>query len=248
VSETLVLLHGFAGTRRTWDGVAADMAEQGGERQGYRPLALDLPGHGDAADVESPITFRGSVEHILADCPERFALAGYSLGGRMALLVALAAPERVSRLVLISTTAGISDAAERGRRRDADRRLADELERIPYESFIERWRAQPLFAQDPPAVRALAVAEHRRNRPDALAAALRGLGTGEMEPVWDRLGSLQMPVLVIAGERDEKFRALGERLLARLGNGALLTVPGGHSLALESPAVLASAFAEFSRA
>jgi 2-succinyl-6-hydroxy-2,4-cyclohexadiene-1-carboxylate synthase len=247
VRETLVLLHGFAGTRHTWEEVAAHMGRQGTGQGGYRPLALDLPGHGEAADVESPITFEGSVEHVLAGCPARFALAGYSLGGRIALQVALAAPERVSRLVLVSTTAGISDASERAERRDADHRLADDLERLPYESFIERWRAQPLFAGDPPSVRSLAVAEHRRNRPDALATALRGLGTGEMEPLWDRLGALEMPVLVIVGERDEKFRALGDRLLALLGNGGLLTAPGGHVLPLESPAALATAFAGRSR-
>jgi len=248
VRETLVLLHGFAGTRHTWEEVAAHIGRQGAGQQGYRPLALDLPGHGEAAGAESPITFEGSVEHVLAGCPERFALAGYSLGGRIALQVALAAPERVSRLVLVSTTAGISDPAERAERRDADRRLADELERVPYETFIARWRAHPLFARDPPSVSALAVAEHRRNRPDALAAALRGLGTGEMDPLWHRLSGLEMPVLVIVGERDEKFRALGDRLLALLGNGRLLTAPGGHVLPLESPAALATAFAERSPA
>jgi 2-succinyl-6-hydroxy-2,4-cyclohexadiene-1-carboxylate synthase len=239
VRETLVLLHGFAGTRHTWDQVAARMLPEG-----YLPLALDLPGHGEAAGVERPITFPGCVEHVLAHSPERFALGGYSLGGRIALQVALGAPERVSRLVLVSTTAGIADAAERAERRDADRLLADELERVPYERFIERWRAQPLFAEDPPDVSALAGADHRRNRADALAAALRGLGTGEMEPVWDRLSTLEMPVLVVAGERDEKFRALAERLTALLPDARLLIAPGGHVLPLENPAALATAFDE----
>jgi 2-succinyl-6-hydroxy-2,4-cyclohexadiene-1-carboxylate synthase len=239
VRETLVLLHGFAGTRHTWDQVAAHMGPEG-----YLPMALDLPGHGEAAAVEPPITFAGCVEHVLARCPERFALAGYSLGGRIALQVALAAPERVSRLVLVSSTAGIADAAERAERRRADRRLADEMERASYESFIERWRSQPLFADDPPEVGALARAEHRRNRPGALAAALRGMGTGEMEPVWERLGGLALPVLVVVGARDEKFRALGQRLTALLADARLLILPGGHVLPLENPAALALAFDE----
>lgn len=237
--ETLVLLHGFAGTRHTWDLLAARMGPEG-----YLPLALDLPGHGEAADAEAPITFAGCVGHVLARCPERFALAGYSLGGRIALQVALAAPERVSRLVLVSTTAGITAAAERAKRRSADHGLADELERIPFESFIERWRAQPLFADDPPDVSALAAAEHRRNRPRALAAALRGIGTGEMEPVWDRLSDLHMPALVVVGARDEKFRVLGARLAASLPDARLLTVAGGHVLPLENPAALAAAIEE----
>jgi 2-succinyl-6-hydroxy-2,4-cyclohexadiene-1-carboxylate synthase len=232
----LVLLHGFAGTRHTWDLLTERL-----DPQGYLPLALDLPGHGEAAAGESPITFAACVEHVTQRCPERFALAGYSLGGRIALQVALAAPERVSRLVLVSTTAGISDPAERARRREDDRRLADELEGDSLESFIERWRAQPLFADEPPAAGALARADHRRNRPHSLAAAVRGIGTGEMEPMWDRLSVLQMPVLVVVGSRDEKFRALGERLTAALPRGRLLTVQGGHGLPLENPAALAAA-------
>src|ERR1700674_2117747 len=95
VSENIVLLHGFGGTRRAWDGVLAALPA---ER--YRPLALDFPGHGAFAEAQRPITFEGCVEHVLALSPARFTLCGYSLGGRIALHVALAAPERVERLVL----------------------------------------------------------------------------------------------------------------------------------------------------
>src|SRR5690242_20579193 len=93
----------------------------------YRPLALDLPGHGDSACAEQPFTFGGCTADVLARSPERFTLCGYSLGGRVALHVALAAPSRVRRLLLLSTSAGIEDRAERARRRAADRRLAEEL-------------------------------------------------------------------------------------------------------------------------
>ncbi len=186
--ESVVLLHGFGNTHRGWDGVISAL---GDER--YRPLALDLPGHGEAADVERPITFAGCVAHVLARSPERFTLCGYSLGGRVALHVALAAPERVSRLVLVSTSAGICDDAERARRRRDDHALAEDLQRIPFEQFIERWRTQPLFAAEPADVGALARADQRRNRPDALAAVLRGLGSGEMPSLWPRLRELRCP-------------------------------------------------------
>ena len=164
--ESVVLLHGFSGTHRAWDGVAARL-----HPQRYRPLALDLPGHGDAAGAKRPITFAGCVEDVLARSPERFPLCGYSLGGRVALHVALAAPERVARLVLVCSTAGIEDPDERAERRLADHRLADELERVPFEDFIERWRTQPLFGGEPPDVGALARDDQRRNRPEAMAAA-----------------------------------------------------------------------------
>jgi 2-succinyl-6-hydroxy-2,4-cyclohexadiene-1-carboxylate synthase len=234
--ESVVLLHGFSGTRRAWDGVIAAL-----DAERYRPRALDRPGHGDAADAERPITFDGCVAHVLQRSPERFALCGYSMGGRISLHVALAAPERVQRLVLVASSPGIEDGDERAERRLADRALADELERIPFEEFIERWRTQPLFAEDPPDVGALARADQRRNRPDALAEVLRGLGTGEMRPLWDRLGELTMPVTVLVGERDAKFRERGERMVELLPDARMLVVAGGHGLALESPAAVAHA-------
>jgi 2-succinyl-6-hydroxy-2,4-cyclohexadiene-1-carboxylate synthase len=234
--ETLVLLHGFAGTHRAWDGVIERL-----DPERYRPLAPDLPGHGDQADAPRPISFAGCVEHVLARAPERFALCGYSLGGRVALHVALAAPERVSRLVLVSTTAGIEDGDERAARSEADRRLADELQGGSQEDFVARWCAQPMFAEDPPAVDALARADYRRNRPEAIAAVLRGIGTGEMAPLWDRLPELKMPATVLAGDRDTKFRALARRMADLLPRAVARTVPGGHRLPLEDPAAVARA-------
>ena len=234
--ESVVLLHGFSGTHRAWDGVVARL-----DPERYLPLALDLPGHGAAADAERPITFPGCVAHVLAASPERFVLCGYSQGGRVALHVALAAPERVSRLVLVACSPGVEDTAERSERRLSDHRLADELESIPFEDFIERWRTQPLFADEPPEVGRLAREDQRRNRPDALAAALRGIGTGEMEPLWSRLAELTMPVTVLVGARDEKYRVLGQRMTELLPDAQLVVAPGGHGLPLENPAIVAIA-------
>lgn len=220
--EPLVALHGFAGTGATWAAVEP------------RAVAPDLPGHG-AARLAEP-TFERCVELVLAAAPERFVLAGYSMGGRVALHVALAAPERVRRLVLVSTTAGIEDDAERAARRAADEALAAEFERLPIEEVAERWVSHPLFARDPPAARALQRVDVLRNEPTGLAAALRGIGTGAMPPLWDRLGALAMPVTVLAGERDAKYVALGERLTAALPAAELRVVPGaGHGLPREVP-------------
>jgi 2-succinyl-6-hydroxy-2,4-cyclohexadiene-1-carboxylate synthase len=238
VPESVVLLHGFSGTGRAWDGVVEQL-----DRERYLPLAIDLPGHGEAAEAPRPITFAGCVARVLARAPERFTLCGYSLGGRIALHVALTAPERVSRLVLVSSSAGIEDAGERDERRVADRRLADELEAVPFEEFIERWRAQALFAAEPPQAARLAREDQRRNRPVALAAALRGIGTGEMEPLWDRLSELAMPVTVLAGERDEKYVEIGRRLASLAPRGELVLRAGGHGLLAENPAAVAEALA-----
>ncbi len=232
--ETIVLLHGFAGTRRAWDPLARRL-----DHERYIPLALDLPGHGEQA-AAAPIDFAVCVQHVLARAPARFELCGYSLGGRVALHVALHAPERISRLVLVSTSAGIEDDREREARRACDERLASELESEPYERFIERWRTQPLFASDPPEVGERAREDQRRNSPRALARALRGIGTGQMEPLWTRLGSLAMPTVVLVGDRDEKFLALGRRMADALARGELVVLAGGHRLPLENPAALAA--------
>lgn len=227
--EHVVALHGFAGTGHTWRAVD----------EGF--LAPDLPGHGESGNVLP--TFFTCVAHVLDDAPERFTLVGYSMGGRIALHVALAAAQRVERLVLVATTAGIGDPRERAARRAADERLAAELQESTIEAFADRWVAQPLFADDPPEARRLQREDVLRNDPHCLAAALRGTGTGVMEPLWDRLGELAMPVTVVAGERDAKYRALAGQLAARVrGEAQEVVVPGaGHGLPREAPAALRAA-------
>src|SRR2546423_1386155 len=220
MAETIVLLHGFAGTHRTWDRVTARL-----DAERYRPLALDLRGHGAARDAR-PIGFVECCADVLATAPERFVLCGYSMGGRVAQHVALAAPDRVTRLVLVSTTAGLDDPEERARRLAADAELAAKVEHESIQDFIARWRDQPIFAGDPPWLAAVARADYRRNDPLALAAALRGLSTGAMEPLWSRLRALPVPTAVIAGRRDTKFCAPGERLAAPPPDARLPVVPG----------------------
>src|SRR4051794_37991662 len=128
MASTLMLLHGFTQTGASWAPVAAELGER------YRPLAPDIRGHGTAGE-KRPITVPVCVRDVAEAAPERFALAGYSMGGRLALAVALALPERVERLALIGATPGIEDAVERGRRREDDERLAQEIEASPIEAF-----------------------------------------------------------------------------------------------------------------
>jgi 2-succinyl-6-hydroxy-2,4-cyclohexadiene-1-carboxylate synthase len=222
----LLLLHGFTATGRSWDPVRRHL-----DAQRYPQIV--------APDLRAP-SIPAQVEAL--EQTEPYALAGYSMGGRIALHLALAQPDLVQRLVLVSTTAGIEDAEERAVRRAADERLAEEIERDGVAAFAARWESTPLFAGQPAEVRAAARADRLTHSAATLAATLRGLGTGAMEPVWDRLGEITAEAIVLVGERDPKFRAIGERLAARLPRGELRVVAGaGHAVHLEAPEAVASA-------
>jgi 2-succinyl-6-hydroxy-2,4-cyclohexadiene-1-carboxylate synthase len=232
--QTIVLLHGFTQTGRSWEPTIAALGER------YRALAPDLRGHGEAAAAR-PVSFEAVRADVLALAPERFALCGYSMGGRIALSLALAAPSRVARLVLVGASPGLAGLDERRSRRAADEALADRIEREGIEAFAASWSSLPLFEGQPPAVAAAAHAMRLAQSPAGLAAALRGLGTGVMEPLWQRLPELRIPVALVVGERDAKFRALAERMAAALPDATLHVVPGaGHAVQLERPAAVAA--------
>jgi 2-succinyl-6-hydroxy-2,4-cyclohexadiene-1-carboxylate synthase len=233
VSTPVVALHGFSGTGRAWDPVAAAL--------GRELIAPDLRGHGSASGVR-PVTPEACAQDVIALAPERFVLAGYSMGGRIALRVALAHAGRVEALVLIGTTPGIADPVEREARAREDRDQADGIEGSTIEAFAARWARNPLFKGQAPEVAEAARADRLRNQPAGLAAALRGLGQGACEPLWGRLGELRMPVTLVVGERDGRYRKVAERMAAALPRAELLTVPATrHAVHLEAPAIVAQA-------
>jgi 2-succinyl-6-hydroxy-2,4-cyclohexadiene-1-carboxylate synthase len=165
---------------------------------------------------------------------------GYSLGGRLCLRLALDRPDLVTGLVLVGASPGIADPEGRAERRAADEALAGRVERDGVAAFLDRWLAGPLFATLP--AEAAGRADRLANTPEGLAYALRRLGTGAQEPLWDRLGGLRPPALLVAGERDAKFAAIAGELAAAIGRRARVAlVPGaGHAVPLERPAQLAA--------
>jgi 2-succinyl-6-hydroxy-2,4-cyclohexadiene-1-carboxylate synthase len=229
VSVAVILLHGFTHTGRSWDPVVEALGER------YRPIAPDIRGHG-AASIRRPVTLEAVIGDVASLATGSFALVGYSMGGRIALHVARALPERVERLVVIGASPGIADRAERAARREADERLADRIERSSIEEFADEWGSNPVLAGQPDWLRE----DRLRNTPAGLARALRGLGTGALPSLWDRLAELPMPIVLVVGERDQKFRGIAEEMADGLSDAQVVVVPGvGHAAHLESPQAVA---------
>ena len=239
----LVLAHGFTQTARCWGALADDLAAD------HRLVLVDLPGHGRSAEVDADLATGAD---LLVRAGGRGCYVGYSMGARFCLHAALAHPEKVASLVLVSGTAGLDDPLERRARRIADDALADQLAPasgatppVSLERFLRQWLAQPMFAGLDE--RSAGFDERARNSAAGLASSLRRAGTGTQRPLWGRLGELEMPVLSITGEVDEKFTALGRRMAQTIGrNASTAVVPvAGHAPHLEQPAEVAALIRSF---
>jgi 2-succinyl-6-hydroxy-2,4-cyclohexadiene-1-carboxylate synthase len=233
-----VLAHGFTQTARSWKRIEALLANA---IPGATTTAVDLPDHGDAPAAVSGSDLWRSADHLV----ERGGpgiYVGYSMGGRVTLHAALTHPDDLEAMVLIGATAGIEDDTERADRRDDDERLATRMETVGVDRFLEEWLRNPLFAGL--TAEAAQVDDRRRNTSDGLTTSLRSTGTGTQEPLWERLQSITAPTLVLAGEHDAKFRALGERLAASIPDSTLHVIPGsGHTTHLEQPEATVEAIA-----
>jgi 2-succinyl-6-hydroxy-2,4-cyclohexadiene-1-carboxylate synthase len=218
-----VLVHGFTQTRRSWDRLADALADR------FEVLAVDAPGHGDSGHLQLGLPAAADALAALAG-PATYV--GYSMGGRLALHLAVRAPQLVRRLVLVSASPGIADAADRAERRAADERLAAEIERDGVDAFLERWLARPMFAGLPAG--AAGLESRRANTAAGLASSLRLAGTGAQASLWGALEELPMPVLVVAGAGDAKFAAIAEQMARLIPRATLAVVPGaGHVVHLE---------------
>ena len=235
----LLLLHGFMGSTATWAPFVPALAQR------WRVIAVDLLGHGgsDAPPEAERYTMERCVQDLLAllDHLEarRPVVLGYSLGGRVALGLAAAAPDRLAGLALESASPGLLTPEERLARTRGDEALVDDLRRDGLPAFVERWQRLPLFDSQtalPQATRTTLRAQRLANNPVGLAGSLCGLGTGRQAPLWDRLPGLDLPVLVVAGDLDTKFAALAQRMAADLPRARLALAPSaGHAVHLERP-------------
>lgn len=227
----VVLVHGFSQNRNCWGAVASDLARD------HEVVRVDAPGHGKSSGFYAGLR---TGARLIADQGGAATYLGYSMGARFVLHLALANPELVRGLVLVGGTPGIDDPEERAARKRQDEAMADRLERDGLDSFLEAWLAQPLFSglSDEMQFRD----ERRENTVDGLTESLRQAGTGSQDPLIGKLSRLSMPVLVVAGGEDAKFRAEGERMVAAIGPSATAAwiAGAGHAAHLEQPAAFLS--------
>ena len=221
-----MLVHGFTQTLTSWDRLALSLAET------FQVVRVDLPGHGGSGGLD--MSFAETAAAI-GEAGGTATYVGYSMGGRLCLQLAVDRPEVVHSLVLVGASPGLADAGERAARGAADEALAADIERMGTAAFLDQWLAQPMFSTlriDP-----ADLAARRTNTPVGLATALRRLGAGVQEPLWDRLAKLEMPVLVVTGQEDEKYARLAEQMAAAIGvNAQVVALAGaGHAAHLERP-------------
>jgi 2-succinyl-6-hydroxy-2,4-cyclohexadiene-1-carboxylate synthase len=201
----------------------------------WRPVAELLPERYPSRLLDhSEHSFEGRMGEILESGAD--VLVGYSLGGRLALRAALRSPGSFTAVVLVGSTAGIEEGPMRAQQAEADEKLASWVEAMPIEDIVALWERQPLFADQPESL----VEEQRPGRlaqdPRSLALLLRTAGQGVLEPVWHELRALELPLLAIAGARDDGYSAAAKRIAHVAPNArAAIVEDAGHAAHLQRP-------------
>ncbi len=246
-SRSVLFLHGFLGSSDDWRDVTNAVGDRG------FCITPDLPGHGGLQGLApESYTIEGSaraVIHTLDDLEvERPVIVGYSMGGRLALYLALRYPERCAGLFLESASPGLESMEERAARRAADEDKAHRLESGNFEEFLSDWYRQPIFESLAGDERLLGrtIAARRRNDPGELARSLRGMGTGSQLSLWGELEDLSVPALAVAGELDHQYTRVSSRMAEISPRMKSTVVPGaGHTVHAETPEVFISLLVDF---
>jgi 2-succinyl-6-hydroxy-2,4-cyclohexadiene-1-carboxylate synthase len=231
-----VLLHGFTQTSRSWDRYIDLLQPE------QSIIRFDAPGHANSTSVRADLPTTAT---MVAEQGAKADYIGYSMGARLALHIASLHPESVRRLVLISGSPGLRSPSERSARVQSDEKLALEILEIGVEKFVAKWLSAPMFAG---LISTSADIQDRlRNTAEGLASSLRTSGTGSQQSLWDRLSELSMPVLLIVGENDQKFRQINSEMKNLISSQTeLVTIQNaGHAVHLEQPDIFQSVVREF---
>ncbi len=230
----ILLLHGFLGSGADWEKSAESLSH---DRPCFMP---DLPWHGTTYSVDPrPGSFEETAREITETArkisPEPCHLAGYSMGGRIGLYLALHYPEQFRSAIIVSASPGLKTPEERTLRRQSDERVAERIS-AGFESFLDEWYRLPLFEplRTHPSFPAI-LERRRKNDPESLVTALRTLGTGRQPSLWSTLRGNRLPLRFFAGEKDTKYVEIGRQLVNLCPCSELVVFPDcGHTPHLEN--------------
>ncbi|MGB3557953.1 MAG: 2-succinyl-6-hydroxy-2,4-cyclohexadiene-1-carboxylate synthase [Geitlerinemataceae cyanobacterium] len=239
----LLWLHGFMGSCREFE-PAIDLL-----KSEFYCIRIDLPGHGKtkwSGNYSMERTARAIVQFVDEQQLSAIDLVGYSMGGRIALHLALNFPEKFPVAILESASPGLKTVSERQSRSQQDADLADRLE-MDFPQFLKMWYDRPLFASFAQQKNFDKILVQRwQNSPTELAKALRGLSTGEQPSGWQNLPLHRHPLLLLAGEFDRKFIAINQAMSELLPTAQLQIIPdAGHVVHVEQPIAFANRIAAF---
>ncbi|MEM6529702.1 MAG: 2-succinyl-6-hydroxy-2,4-cyclohexadiene-1-carboxylate synthase [Chloroflexota bacterium] len=236
--ELLVLLHGFTGSTANWQPHTDVFARH------YRVLTIDLPGHGKTNAPTDPAryameTVAQDIAAIIGEHGGSANLLGYSMGGRLALYMAVHHADVLHAVVLESTSPGLRTPAERTDRQRRDDALADRIERDGIPAFVASWEALPLWGSQQHLsddVQQKLRQQRLQNNSVGLANSLRGMGTGVQPSLWGELNTLTLPTLLITGELDTKFMAIADEMQQHIPYAQHTVIQSaGHTTHLEQP-------------
>lgn len=232
----ILFFHGFTCDSQDFNQIISLLSES------YCCLAVDLPGHGKTRVIgdESCYNMSNTAQaliNLLDDLQiDKCLLLGYSMGGRLALYMTLHFPDRFEKAVLESASPGLKTAKDRSHRRQADFDIAQKLENSNIKEFLYNWYDRPLFQslKKSPNFDRL-IASRLGNNPIELAKSLRNMGTGNQPSLWEKLAQNQIPLLLLAGEYDDKFKTINVEIASLCPAASLQIVPkSGHNIHFEN--------------
>jgi pimeloyl-ACP methyl ester carboxylesterase len=227
----VILIHGAGGNHLYWPAEIRRLA-------GYQVIALDLPGHGKSGG-RGQQSIRAYAEQIMqwaqAIHLPRAVVVGHSMGGAIALELALKYPEQVLGLCLVGTSA---------RLRVSTQIFEESAHPTTYQRAIDtiiEWSFSPSSPQRLKELAAQRMVETRQTVLYGDFLACQGFDVSE------QLAEIQLPALVICGEQDRMTPVRHVQFLAdHLPQGRLEIVPdAGHMVMLEQPLLVAALLREF---
>jgi 3-oxoadipate enol-lactonase len=235
----VTLVHGVGANLHSWDEVAARLASR------FTLVRLDLRGHGQSGPIVSSCTLddlASDVVHVWDRLGiAKSHLAGFSLGGLIAQLLALTDADRIDRLVILSAVAGRTPE-ERAKVVGRLRLLQEGGIAAVTAAAEERWFTPEFRAEHPERVRQRMV-ELLANDPASYAAAYTVFATADLG---DRLAEIRHPTLIATGENDVGSNTrMAQMMHEQIKGSRLVILPRlRHSVLVEAPDIIANLLIE----